>query len=283
MRIDKAIETFLHYTEITRSKGTYDFYKQYLGYIENYFGNKEIDTINKYDFTAYIGYLKQQSDRISHATINKHLVAFKTMYKYITEKTFKYAKLKENKNIIQTVKPETVLKIFKHYEKHLHENYYYRNYVFLRLLLDTGLRMNEMINVKLKNIDFSDNSILVQITKTHADRYVLFTEETAKHLKKFITLFVFNDYLFYDFEKGNQMTVTAVETFIYRLQKRLKIQESISPHKWRHTFATTYSRRGGNMEILRLILGHSNLKTTQKYLHMTKDDIINNYKEIFQN
>jgi integrase/recombinase XerD len=250
---------YLNDVELMKSKGTYDFYRQYLGYLNGYFENKELESINK------------------------HLVTFKTMYKYITEKSFKYAKLKENKQIIQTVRPETIKRIFKHGESRLHTNYAYRNHVFLRLLLDTGLRMNELINVKIKNIDFRDNSILVQITKTHADRYVMFTEETSKHLRKFITLFVYGDDLFYDFKTGNQMTVTAVETFIYRLKNRLGIKESISPHKWRHTFATTFSRRGGNMEILRLILGHENLKTTQKYLHLNKEDLINNYRDIFQN
>jgi len=58
------------------------------------------------------------------------------------------------------------------------------------------------------------------------------------------------------------------------LQKQWKITESISPHKWRHTFATTYIRNGGKLPFLQQLLGHANLKTTQKYLHLTKDDII---------
>jgi site-specific recombinase XerD len=111
----------------------------------------------------------------------------------------------------------------------------------------------------------------------------MFTEETSKYLRKFITLFVCGDHLFYDFKTGNPMTVTSLETFIHRLNNRLGIKESISPHKWQHTFAPTFSRRGGNMEILRLILGHENLKTTQKYLHLNKEDLINNYRDIFQN
>jgi len=60
----------------------------------------------------------------------------------------------------------------------------------------------------------------------------------------------------------------------------LKIEENITPHKWRHTFATNFLNRGGNLETLRLLLGHANLKTTQKYLHLSKGDIFRNYNEV---
>ena len=119
------------------------------------------------------------------------------------------------------------------------------------------------------------------MTKTSADRCVLFTNKTAKLLKKFITVHVNHQYLFYDFDTDNKMTLTSVETFLDRLRNRLNIKQSISPLKWRHTFATTFSRRGGNIEILRIILRHTNLKTTQKYLHMNKDDLIESYKQVF--
>ena len=84
----------------------------------------------------------------------------------------------------------------------------FRNYVFLKLLLDTGLRMNEIINIKLK------------------------------------------------------------------------LSENITPHKWRHTFATTFIKNGGDLETLRLLLGHTNLKTTQKYLHLSRNDIVDNYRSV---
>jgi site-specific recombinase XerD len=60
----------------------------------------------------------------------------------------------------------------------------------------------------------------------------------------------------------------------------LNIQDNITPHKWRHTFATTFLRRGGDLETLRMLLGHSNLKTTQKYLHLNHQDIRKQYAAI---
>jgi site-specific recombinase XerD len=70
---------------------------------------------------------------------------------------------------------------------------------------------------------------------------------------------------------------------VHRLKKRLKLNESITPHKWRHTFATDYVNKGGNLETLRLILGHSSLKTTQKYLHLSKKNILDEYTKVMRN
>jgi site-specific recombinase XerD len=64
------------------------------------------------------------------------------------------------------------------------------------------------------------------------------------------------------------------------LKKRYGIQDNITPHKWRHTFATSFLRKGGDLETLRMLLGHSNLKTTQKYLHLNQQDIRKTYQAI---
>jgi site-specific recombinase XerD len=86
--------------------------------------------------------------------------------------------------------------------------------------------------------------------------------------------------LFYNGEKQNRFTLSPIETMLYRLKKKLLIKDNITPHKWRHTFATQFLSRGGDLETLRLILGHTNLKTTQKYLHLKKTDLFHNYRKI---
>jgi site-specific recombinase XerD len=78
------------------------------------------------------------------------------------------------------------------------------------------------------------------------------------------------------------MTVASLETLFRKIRVFLGLQESVSPHKWRHTFATSFLKRGGDLETLRILLGHTNLKTTQKYLHLSKQDVINNYQRIMK-
>jgi site-specific recombinase XerD len=76
------------------------------------------------------------------------------------------------------------------------------------------------------------------------------------------------------------MTTASIESLFYQLKKRYGIQDNITPHKWRHTFATSFLRKGGDLETLRMLLGHSNLKTTQKYLHLNQHDIRKTYQAI---
>ena len=64
------------------------------------------------------------------------------------------------------------------------------------------------------------------------------------------------------------------------LTKKTNIRQFDTPHKWRHTFATSFLRKGGDLETLRMLLGHSNLKTTQKYLHLNHQDIRKTYQTI---
>lgn len=222
---------------------------------------------------------KNINPNVSNATLNKVVMTLKTVVKYSTGIKIEFAKLKERKKIILTISKTTYSKIFNHYKKHMKDRNSFRNYLYLKLMLDTGLRLSEMISIKVKNIDWDTKSIHIVVTKTDVDRYVCFTDSTKELLHKFIVTHKINDYLFYDFKTNNKLTTSSVESFIYRIKKKLSIEENITPHKWRHTFATAFLRQGGDLETLRLLLGHSNLKTTQKYLHLSKNDIISKYME----
>lgn len=280
MKLNEAIEKFKKYTAVTKTKGTLDYYTYLFKMLDEHMGQKECDQINNDDILNYILILKDINTELSNASINKHIVALKTIVKYATGREIKFSKLKERKKIIPTISKQTINKIFNYYQKNIRNRFTFRNYVFLKLLLDTGLRMNEMINIKIKDIDFDTSSIHIKVTKTDVDRYVCFTESTKQLLLKYVLTQKITNLLFYDFNTGKKLTTSSVECFIYRLKKKLCIEENITPHKWRHTFATIFLKNGGDLETLRLLLGHSNLKTTQKYLHLSKTDIVKNYREI---
>jgi site-specific recombinase XerD len=275
MKLCEAIGKFRKYTEVTKTKGTQDYYRHLFRSLALSMGNLECDLISNDDILNYVIKIKDINPDLSNATINKHVVALKTIVKYATGREIKFSKLKEKKQIIPTISRTTYSKIFDYYQKHMGDNFAFRNYVFLKLLLDTGLRMSEIINIKINDIDFDTSSIHVKITKTDVERYVCFTESTHQLLLKFIVTQPIKKHVFIDFNTGLPMTTSSVECFIYRLKKRLGIKENITPHKWRHTFATNFIRSGGGLETLRLLLGHSNLKTTQKYLHLSNEDFGN--------
>lgn len=283
MKLREAIIEFENYTSVTKSNATGDYYKYYLRCLKEGLGDIECQGIDKNLILSYLQGKKEANPKVSNATLNKHVGALKTAVKYATSIEIKFSKFKENKKIIPTVSTDSKDKIFNYLENRLNNRYSYRNYLFLKVLFDTGLRLSEITNLRIDNLNSEDSMIHVKKTKTDVDRYVVLSEQTKTLLLDFINTQNIQNYIFTDFKVDKPLTTSAVECFISRLKKKLKLSENVTPHKWRHTFATKYIRSGGNLETLRLLMGHSNLNTTQKYMHLDKFDILKEYRKVMLN
>ncbi|MEM0122449.1 MAG: tyrosine-type recombinase/integrase [Saccharolobus sp.] len=148
-----------------------------------------------------------------------------------------------------------------------------RDKLIIRLLLDTGLRANELLSIKIKDIDIDNNMIRVRNTKNGEERVVFFTDNTKQILKKYIRGKNLDDKLFY-------ITYDA----LYRKLKRLgeKVGIDLRPHVLRHTFATLSLKRGMNLITLQKLLGHKDIKTTQIYTHLILEDLRNEYLKVMR-
>jgi len=283
MKIIDAINQYRDYIKANKTAGTLNFYSFYFKRLEAYFSSIDVEEISKTSITSFIAFIRDQSPKIKNASINKYLVTLKAILKYTIDKKIDYKKLTEQKPIIPIISDYTINRVFEHLKKHFNDRNQFRNYVLFKVLFDTGLRVNEVLHLKIYDIDLASNTIHVKITKTSSDRYVCFTDSTKDLLSRYLISFEAKPLLFYDLTTGQALRTSSVESIVYRLKKRLKLQESISPHKWRHTFSTNFLNRGGNLETLRLILGHTSLKTTQKYLHLSKKNIQDEYAKVMRN
>lgn len=279
MKLEQAIDEFMLNAELNTKQGTMDFYNSYTSKIYNYYGDIDIETINRYSILKFLKSEKVRNPDISNATLNKIVLVVKGVLKY-SGVSLEFSKLKEKQKIRVTISPGIIKKIFSYYEGAT-LNTELRNYTYLRLLHDTGLRLNEMNNILLCNVDLDLNTILVTVTKTDLDRYVFFTDDTKYILLKYMAVFKPTKTLIVN-NKHEQMSTSSVESFISRLKRKLNIEENISPHQWRHTFATEFLRSGGNIRYLQVILGHSRISSTERYTHPTKVDLLESYKTVHQ-
>ena len=134
-------------------------------------------------------------------------------------------------------------------------------------MLDTGLRPSEMLNLQRDDIDFS-NLILKVLGKGRKERLVPFSPELRKRL--FLAFAGFGGTCW---EKRNSTTS------LYLLQDKVGLPR-FGWHRLRHTFATNYLRQGGDIVRLSMVLGHSQITTTQRYLHLLTEDLSASHQKV---
>lgn len=157
-----------------------------------------------------------------------------------------------------------------------------RDSVIIQLLLDTGMRIGECLQLKDENIDLSNNTFFIpeDVTKSKKARYVFFGTKMAKQLRRW---FNFRDrhrdteYLFCT-NCGNKVTVNNFEVNIRKYCNNIGI-ERVHPHNFRNNFAKRFLMNGGDIYTLSRILGHSSVKITeQAYLDITEKDLQKMYQ-----
>lgn len=144
-----------------------------------------------------------------------------------------------------------------------------RDRAVLHLMLDAGLRASEVCSLKWKDIDFVNGVIRISNGKYNKSRIVLFApklEARLLPLRPWHPAAMQDSYVFHG-KGGGQLTVNAVKLLFGRIKKLTGIHR-VHAHLCRHTFATSYIMGGGDMEQLRIMLGHADYNVTQNYLHL---------------
>ncbi|XMB87445.1 site-specific integrase [Mycoplasmatota bacterium WC44] len=147
--------------------------------------------------------------------------------------------------------------------------------VMIYILLDTGVRKNELRNIKLENLDLENNQINLKYTKTRVNRTVFVSDITKAAIINCIEAIGPNDYLLTTLDGKRQLSLKSMERVVNKIKKKLNLPDeiSISFHKFRHTYATMYLSKGADLEFIRKTLGHKHLTTTEKYLHVSKEKL----------
>lgn len=157
-----------------------------------------------------------------------------------------------------------------------------RNKVILTLLYSTGLRVSELVNLKIRAIDEDERTIRVR-GKGEKDRLVIFDDTTLNLINEYLDKRgVENEYLFVS-QKNKKLTSRYIELMIKDHAKRAGINKRVTPHILRHSFATHLLKNGVDIRAIQQLLGHSNLSTTQIYTSVDMHTLKNVYDEAWLN
>ena len=152
-----------------------------------------------------------------------------------------------------------------------------RNQLLLRTMLNTGLRLSEAVHLRWTDIDLNTGRLHVRQGKGAKDRILWLGVEDLDALQSWRQRQAEHvghapEYVFTTL-KGDRVQTQYVQSMVNRLARKAGIEKRISPHTLRHTFATDLLRETQNLEIVRRALGHSDISTTQIYVHLTDQDL----------
>lgn len=160
-----------------------------------------------------------------------------------------------------------------------------RNLAVLSLMLNVGLRVSEISNLKPQDINLTKNKLRIVEGKGGVDRDLVIPFYTSELLKEwwkakpkntkyfFTTIKDVKDRGNFNTTKGSQFKIKNIQVMVKKYSKRSGIKKNVSPHTLRHTFGSTFIKQGGNVMHLQKILGHASVSTTQIYITLALKDV----------
>lgn len=283
--MEKNIVNFEKYLNIERNYSNYTIKNyliditEFITYCNNF--NKNYLNIKYTDIKSYLTHLYEK--KYKSTTISRKISALRTFYAFLYDKNivdknvFEYITLpKKEKRLPKYLSNDDIDEIFKIID--ISTPLEIRNRLILELLYGSGLRVSELCNIKLSDIDFSNKSIRI-IGKRKKERIVYYGEPC----KRIIDLYLNgtrdeilgknkNEYLIIGNKKSNKsLSVRSVELILNNIIESTSLNKKASPHTLRHTFATHLLNDGCDILIVKELLGHSSLDTTGIYTHISNE------------
>lgn len=282
--MDDEIKEFLDYLEFEKKFSLYtvDNYDKDITEFKEYLVMNNINSFKKVDYSLvrkYLVFLYEK--KYKNTTICRHISSLRSFYKYLLGNKL----INENPmELISLPKKEQRLPNFLYYndlEKLLETpdqatSIGLRDKLIFEILYSTGVRVSELVNIKVKDIDFENKSIRI-FGKGKKERIVLFGDQALKLINVYLDQRGFSsEYLILN-NRGNKITTRGVDLIIHKNSLKSGLKNKITPHTMRHTFATHMLNDGANLLTVQELLGHENLKTTQVYTHVSNERLRNVY------
>lgn len=286
MKNKELINEYIMYLKIEKklSENTLNSYKEDLIMFNEYI-KKDFLKLNQNDFINYL-----TKNNFKPTSKNRKISAFRSFYKYLEinelikeNPTQNLDNLKTSKKLPKYLTEEETNKLLNFKCK---TKYDYRNKAMIELMYATGMRVSELCDLKISDVDLH-NSVLRCITKGNKERIMPFGEIANIYLEIYINNYrdsflkrKTNEYLFLN-NKGSKITRQGFYINLEQIKKITGIKKDLSPHMIRHSFATHLLMHGADLRSVQELLGHEDIKTTQIYTHLTNKYLKESYKNFF--
>lgn len=267
--IEKIVEEFReHLIGDKKSKYTVKQYSHFLRHFLIFSGKKpeKIETEDIERFKQYLAIEKQYAK-------NSIYIALKAIQAFLKFRGIKIEDIsipKRSRPLPKYLNEEETHALIESAKKDL------RDYAILKTLAYTGLRVGELCNLEIEDIDFAEGIIHVRSGKGDKDRIVVLEESTAEALKNYLTERYKKDVKtnkVFISRKNKPISPLSVERIVKKYGRIAGIQKKVTPHVLRHTLATSLLNNGADIRFIQVLLGHASVSTTQIYTHLDNENL----------
>ncbi len=251
-----------------KSLKTLETYKNQVNHFLHHFKEENIKTLSADKIKKYI-FDKINNKGYSREFQNQVINALKRYYEYVHNREFENFELprpKKGRYLPKVISAEDIQKMLELTKNLKHKT-------IISIFYGCGLRRNEIVEIKIKDIDFNAKTITVH-GKGDKYRILPIGDKLTNLIKKYIKSYLPKEYLFYG-QSEPQYTGSSIGKMIKEKGRIAGIKKTITPHCLRHSYATHLLEAGVDLRIIQKLLGHSSSKTTEIYTHVSRKSIIN--------
>jgi integrase/recombinase XerD len=236
--------------------------------------NCPIEEMKVEDIQQYILFLKKEKG-LSSGTINNYISAIKFFYTYVLDREWnprQVPRMKRAQSLPVIPAKDDVLLLLNSTNNLKHK-------AIFGLIYGSGLRVSEVAQLKICDIDSKSMRVRVQNAKHNTNRYTILSDRALKVLRQyfrndFTKDYSRNDWLFPGRNPSEHIHVKSIKNTLIKMRDKLQLDQNISAHTLRHCFSTHLLEDGVDPVFIQQMLGHKTLKTTLTYLHMTSKSLM---------
>lgn len=297
VKIEEAIQRFADHITVERhlSPTTVRYYVREAEDFAQYLASQEIDDVEKIESYDVRDWLMVQMEKNSPATVKKKLAALSAWMTYLRKN--KYLSRDIMAAISAPKTPERLPIFFRENEvEHIYDDIYPHTYegalakLVLRMLYETGMRRSELASLTVQDVNLSKLTIKV-LGKGSKERIIPIENELAHNISQYLTL---RDEKIAELQtqgkatsdtpqllinsKGRPVSDSKIYSIVEQYMPALSQADRVSPHVFRHTFATHILSEGADINAVKELLGHSSLGSTEIYTHVSREHLKETYK-----
>ena len=287
--LEQNLSKFLNYISVEKglSKNTVESYERDIKKFNCFFRDKGLSDITKKEIIQFLSHLN--SNGLSPTTISRNIVSLRSFYRFLvsekeiaSDPTENLESPKKWNRLPKTLTYDEVDRLINHNKGNDPSGI--RDDAMIELLYACGLRVSELISLKMNNINL-DTGFLITIGKGKKERIVPVGEVALNKIRRYLfsgraalLKDKRSDYLFITWS-GRPMTRQGFWKLIKKYAKEAGIKKAFSPHTLRHSFATHLLDHGADLRAVQMMLGHSDISTTQIYTHVSRERLKKVHKE----